>query len=219
MRFAVVGEGLTDFKVLKNLLIGYFKDKNLPVTRLLPVDEEPVGWPNVLKFLTTKEFRDGVENTDYTIVQIDTGECQDWGEGLNNIGSDSSLIDNLIASVKTILINKIGQDFYNANNNKILFAITVNEIECWLLPFNTTTKAHFSKIVGCANAIEKLANKRGFSIHQKNYQDGKHYDELSKGMKKNKDLLSKGKLNPSLKIFIDVLDSSFDVNNPNDEEE
>lgn len=209
MRFAVVGEGLTDFKVLKNLLIGYFKDKNLPVTRLLPVDEEPVGWPNVLKFLTTKEFRDGVENTDYTIVQIDTGECQDWGEGLNNIGSDASLIDNLIASVKTVLINKIGQAFYNANSNKILFAITVNEIECWLLPFNSTTKAHFSKIVGCVNAIEKLANKRGFSIHQKNYQDGKHYDDLSQDMKKNKELRKKSQLNPSLKVFIDVLDTAF----------
>lgn len=209
MRFAVIGEGKTDFKVIKNLLIGFFSDKNLPITRLLPKDNEPVGWGNVLNYLSTQEFRDGVENNDYTIVQIDTKECAEWNENLINIGDDITRIEEFVASIKTILINKIGVDFYNENQNKILFAITIHEIECWLLPFNTTTKAHVSKIVGCENAIEKIVSKRGFSIHQKNYQDGKHYDDLSKDMKDHKILLKRGQLNPSLKLFLDILQATF----------
>lgn len=209
MRFAVAGEGLTDFVVLKNLLIGFFKDKNLPVNRLLPKDKEPVGWGNVLKFLPSKEFQDGVEYSDYTIVQIDTKECEEWNEGLRNIGDNDSMADSFIKDVITVLINKIGQEFYNTNNNKILFAITVHDMECWLLPFNTTAPAHQSKMVNCVTALEHIANKRGFSIHQKNNQDSKYYIDFSKEMKDKNNLINKSKLNPSLKIFIEMLETNF----------
>lgn len=209
MRFAVVGEGKTDYKILKNLLIGFFNNKNLPVTRLLPKENEPVGWGNVFKYLSTEEFRNGVENNDYIVVQIDTKECADWEERIPNIGSDTTRIDEFVQSVKNTLIERIGLDFYRTNERKIVFAITIHEIECWLLPFITTNKAHFSKMVGCENAVEKIANKQGFSIHQKNYQEGKHYDDLSQGMKNRKQLLEKSKLNPSLGLFINILIENF----------
>lgn len=209
MKFSFVGEGLTDFKVIKNLMIGYFNDKNLLITRLLPRDKEPVGWGNVLKYLPTDEFKAGVDNSDYTIIQIDSDKCEDWGKGLTNIGSDATRIEEFINSIKVVLINEIGNPFYETNRNKILFAIAVYEIECWLLPFNSNTKAHFSKLVGCTNTIEKIANVRGFSINQKNYEGGKHYEDLSKGMKDNKELLKKSELNPSLKAFVDLLKTTF----------
>jgi len=209
MRFAIVGEGLTDFKVLKNLLIGFFKDKNLPVTRLLPKDKEPVGWGNVLKFLPSFEFQNGVENTDYIIVQIDTNECADWNEELVHVGDKAAEIDGFMDSVIAVLIKRIGEEFYDANKAKIIFAVCIHEIECWLLPFNAQQKAHQTKIVGCANAIEQIAQKAGYSIHQKNYEEGKHYDDLSKEMKSNKELVQKGKLNPSLNSFLNSLTRTF----------
>jgi hypothetical protein len=205
MRFAIVGEGLTDFKVLKNLLIGFFKDKNLPITRLLPVDKEPVGWGNVFQFLTTNEFQKGVGFADYTLIQVDTNECADWNVGLAHIGDDVEAVNEFIDKIAKILIAKMGNEFYEANKNKIIFAICVHEIECWLLPFNAEQVAHHAKMIGCANAIERIAQKNGYSIHQKNYQEGKHYDDLSKEMKSNKDLLKKGSINPSLKYFLDSL--------------
>lgn len=207
MRFAIVGEGLTDYVVLKNLLIGFFSNKDLPITRLLPKDREPVGWGNVLKYLTTTEFRDGVEYTEYTIIQIDTKECEDWNEGIKLVDDKDEKIDDFIEKIKTILINKIGLEFYESNISKIFFAISVHEIECWLLPFNTDNKAHQRKLVGCFNAIENIANKHGFSLNQKNYEAGKHYDILSKGIKSNRELKSKNVLNPSLKVFIESLKS------------
>ena len=60
MRFLIAGEGLTDFIVLQNLLRGFFNDKNLSATRLLPKDKEPVGWGNLFNYLTTEEFKQAV---------------------------------------------------------------------------------------------------------------------------------------------------------------
>lgn len=209
MKFAVVGEGLTDIKVLRNLLTGFFNDKNLPVTKLLPKDKEPVGWPGVLKYLSTEDFRKSFEFNDYCIIQIDTDKCEDWRVGLRNICSDVSKIDDFINEVKNALIIKIGSDYYNSLKDRIIFAISVHEIECWLLPFNSSQKAKYSKIVTCSTAIEEIANRQGFSIKQKNYQDGKFYDELSKEMRTHRELLAKAPLNPSLNIFIDNLSAIF----------
>ena len=209
MRFAIAGEGRTDFIVLKNLLIGFLNDKNLAVTRLLPKDKEPVGWGNVLNYLSTEEFRIGALNTDFVVVQIDTDKCEDWNVGLKNIGDNISEVESFINAVIDMLKTKIGADFYQPNESKILFAITVHDIECWLLPFNIHLSAKQAKIVGCYKALESVATKQGFSLNQKNYEDGKHYETLATEMKKNKILMEKHSLNPSLKIFIEKLLVAF----------
>ena len=209
MRFLIAGEGLTDFIVLQNLLRGFFNDKNLSATRLLPKDKEPVGWGNLFNYLTTEEFKQAVPFSDYTIVQIDTGTCQEWKEGIVSIDSKKTDLVPFIESIKTILVNKMGLNFYTEHQEKILFAICVHDIECWLLPFNATQPAHHKKLVGCVTTIEKIANEKGFSIHEKNYQEGKHYETLSKPMRDNGQLMNKGKLNESLSLFINELTKVF----------
>lgn len=208
MRFSIVGEGLSDYIVLKNLLVGFFNDKNLPVTRLLPKDKEPVGWGNVFAYLATEEFRNGVANTNYCIVQIDTKECDEWNERIRNIGDNAALINDFITAVIAVLKSKIGS-IDESQKQKIIFAVSVHEIECWLLPFNSDKQAQSKKLAGCSNAIEFIANKKGFSIHQKFYQEGKNYDTLSKEMKDNKSLMGKATQNPSLAIFVDTLSNIF----------
>lgn len=210
-RFAVAGEGLTDFIVIKNLLIGFFNDKNLPITRLLPEKREAFGWSNLFDQLSKSRFRDAFEFTDYVIVQVDSGTCDQWKEGLTHIGDDEALIGQLVKKIVQVLITKIGEPFYSENKGKIIFAVAVHDIECWLLPFNATKGSDKSKLVNCARSVEQIAQKRGFSIHQKNYQDGKNYDDLSKEMAKNKLLMSLYEANPSLKIFIDKMLEAFPV--------
>jgi hypothetical protein len=206
---AFAGEGLTDFKVIKNLLIGFFNDKNLPITKLKPKETEPAGWGNLFDYITTPEFRDGVDYSDYTIIQIDTDRCEEWKDDIKHIGDDESQIEQFIKKVSASLIKRIGNDFYLANRHKLLFAICIHDIECWLMPFNANQSAHHSKIVGCQNALEKIAQKNGFSIHQKYYEEGKFYEILSQDMKKHKILMQKYSLNPSLKIFIETLLNTF----------
>jgi hypothetical protein len=208
-RFLFIGEGLTDFKVLKNLFVGFFKDKNLSFYRLLPKDKEPVGWGNVLNYLSTDEFKGAFDVADHIVIQIDTDRCEDWNEGLNHIGDDTDKLGDFVQEVIAALIRRIGFDFYTQNKDKILFAISAHDIECWLLPFIADQPAHQSKMVGCVNAVERIAQKKGFSIHQKNYEDGKHYEDFSQGMKNHNILMHKYSSNPSLKIFIDSLKTAF----------
>ena len=204
MRFLIAGEGLTDFIVLQNLLRGFFNDKNLSATRLLPKDKEPVGWGNLFNYLTTEEFKQAVPFSDYTIVQIDTGTSQEWKKDITSIDSKTTDLIPFIEAIKTVLINK-------QCHNLSYFSY----IECWLLPFNATLPAHQKKMVGCVNAIEKLANEKGFSINEKNYAGGKHYDILSKPMRGNGELITKGKLNESLSFsFMNYQKSLKKIDNP-----
>jgi hypothetical protein len=208
-RFAVAGEGLTDFIVIRNLLIGFFNEKNLPITRLLPENKEAFGWGNLFDQLSKDRFRAAFEFIDYVVVQVDSGTCDEWKEGLTHIGDDESLIEELIKKIVQVLITKIGEPFYSENKSKIIFAVAVHDIECWLLLFNATKSSDKSKLVNCTRSVEQIAQKRGFSIHQKNYQGGKNYDDLSKEMTKNKQLMSLYEANPSLKIFIDSMLEAF----------
>lgn len=207
-RFAFVGEGVTDRAVINNILIGFFNDKNISLTSLHP--ENPIipgGWSNTLTYISTQEFKDNIEEEyfDFVIIQIDTNECEEWGEGLQKKDIDENNIDEFIKSIQCVVIKKIGEEFYTNNKEKIIFAITVHEIECWFLPFISSTKAHQKKIINCVTTVEKIANKKGFSINQKNYQSGKNYNLLSGEMKNNKTLMKKYTLNPSLKYFINNL--------------
>jgi hypothetical protein len=181
----------------------------LSINRLLPREKEPVGWSNLFKYLNSQEFKDAFDFAEFVVVQIDTGTCEDWKENIKNIGDDDTQIESFIKKVKEILIKKIGDEFYSLHKEKILFAICVHDIECWLLPFNTDKRAIYSKMVGCQNAIERIANKNEFSIDQKGYQESKYYDDLSKDMKKYKILMQNYSLNPSLRIFINTLLEAF----------
>ncbi|HWK07736.1 MAG TPA: hypothetical protein VNS58_29090 [Puia sp.] len=205
MSFAVVGEGKTDHIVLRNLLVGFTGNKNLIVTRPLPEGDEPVGWGNLFNFLASDRFRKIFDFEGHVIVQIDTGTCEDWDENLKHIGTDTEQIGDFIENIKKVLIKKMGEGFYDEQKDRILFAICVHDIECWLLPFNSTLPSHHAKLVGCLNTLEHILNPKGISLHQKNYKEGKHYDDLSKLMKNRKDLTKKAALNASLKIFIDDL--------------
>jgi hypothetical protein len=209
MRFAIAGEGLTDFTIMKNLLIGFFNDKNLSVRRLLPESNEPFGWANLFDQLSKDIFRNSFEFNDYIIVQIDSGTCEDWKEGLRHIGDDESLLHDFIHQIVQVLAKRIGEAFYTGNKAKIIFAIAVHDIECWVLPFTSDKSSDHAKMVNCLNSTERIANKKGFSLNQKNYREGKHYEDLSKGMTKQKDLMQLYTYNPSLRVFVDNLIQIF----------
>lgn len=213
MTFGVIGEGITDFKVVKNLLIGFFNNKNLQVNQLYPEQTQPGGWSNVLAYLQSEKFSQSLMFNDYVIVQIDTKECEEWKAEINNIGDKEELLEDFINKVEQFLISKIDTNVYSEYKRNIIFAITIHEIECWLLPFISEKKAEHKKLVTCSKTVERIANKIGISINQKNYADGKHYDDFSSEMKKQKELLAKSELNPSLKVFMDKLQKTFPKEN------
>src|SRR5258705_6133931 len=164
IRFSVVGEGQPDHIIIRIIIHGFFNDKSIVVNRLFPEDKESGGYDRVFKFLATKEFRIGIENCDYIVVQIDTNECQTWNEGITHIGGSASeeKIDQFIEVVKKVLIKKIGED-YPSFENKIIFAITVHDLECWFFPFHSNLSAEQSKILSCKKTMAKIAGTQGLT--------------------------------------------------------
>lgn len=207
LKFGLACEGATDQAVIENILCGFYNNKNLrqeikafqPLfdeTQQKQLEGEFGGWEILLKFLSTKRFRQEVINNHYMIIQIDTdvSEHKNFGVSQNNL-STKELIEN----VKKRLIAQIDskKPFYEAYQEKIIFAISVHSLECWILPLHKDLKSE--KTTGCFETLQRECK----SIKViKEYQS---YDELSRPLLKNKKLLQIATKNSSLQIFINCL--------------
>ena len=139
---------------------------------------------------------------DAVIVQIDTDVCQDFGV-IRVDGNGRELEPSeLIEKVKETLIDRIGPEFYQAVAYKILFAITVDSIECWLLPLHYTD-GRAIKYKNCVDTLNQKLQADGWTIGHKN---DRVYEELSRPFKKKKELILASKKQVSLKHFITELD-------------
>lgn len=83
-KFGLACEGVTDQIVIENILCGFYKnleDLDEDIQPLQPPFDETTkkqsdfsNWELLLKYLSTKRFRDDVLNSEYIIIQIDTDD-------------------------------------------------------------------------------------------------------------------------------------------------
>lgn len=106
----------------------------------------------------------------------------------------------MVAKVAEKLKEIIGDADIEFYGDRIIFAICVDEIECWLLPLWDTAKA--AKCEGCTNTLNRALAKADKAPLNK---DPRRYEAASSEYTKRKELLVKGIKNPSLKIFLDEL--------------
>jgi hypothetical protein len=213
--FALVCEGVTDHAVLKNILLGYFQDQPriLRITQRQP-DSDATGeatwqqfgnWENVFRYLKEGMHRDALEFNEYLVVQVDTdaSEHQNFGVPQREAGQPLSpevLVERVAAKLREIL----GPEDCATYGGRLIFAICVQQIECWLLPL-WETGAKAAKTSGCLQTLNAaLARKNERTI---NPDDKKvpPYDNASRGYRKRAVLLAEGVKNPSLAVFINDL--------------
>jgi hypothetical protein len=173
--FGLITEGITDQEVISNILFGYFDNPDLVITELQPLRDETDrnksqnfgGWGNLIEYCKSEVFKYAFQTIDYLIVQIDTDVCEDYGISKKEKGKDLTP-EQLITKVIEKFITILGQDFYEKLKSRIIFAIAVHSIECWLLPIYYTDKKR-EKIVGCLDALNReLVKKEKFTIDKKN---------------------------------------------------
>ena len=206
--FAGVVEGVTDKRVITNILAGYFNNPDINVTWLQPRDREPIantkeppaGWTRVLKYCKTKQFKNAFQENEYVIIHIDTDVSpkETFDIPHHDESGEQLTTEDLIAKVIDKFRSLIGEDFYDQYADKIIFAIAVHSIECWLLPLCLPNKK--AEIDDCINILKR-------DLPDFKSKDYRYYQRISMEYTNHISLLKLYAENPSLKIFIEGLAS------------
>ena len=209
-KFGIAGEGITDQIVIENILCGFYKDYDdldnevrytQPPTDETDSKKQPPkgGWTRLFNYLGSELFLDDILNDEYMIIQVDTDVSEEIGF---EVSRNCSTIE-LIEKVRERLILEINKNnnAYNQHEDKIIFAISVHSLECWILPLYLTKKGEvihkcFEKLI---KEVPKVSKKLKVN---KNSND---YDKLSRDFLKHKILIEKASENSSFQIFINAL--------------
>ncbi len=213
--FGIVSEGVTDQIVVENILQGYFgaEEPTVNYVQPLPASEPtPGGWGLVFKFFELGEHKRALQFNDYLIVQIDTDVSEQKGYDVpHHVGGLELSPKDLVARVIQKFEGIVGAEFWAAHGHRLLFAIAVHGIECWLLPllYNDNRNA---KITGCLESANRELSKRNkaplsTSGHKGESKNPRAYQEVSREYAKWKRLHAIYDKNPSLKLFIEHLDA------------
>lgn len=141
--FGLAAEGITDQVTLENILCGYFENPDLedeikylqpPFDKTDEKKNKAGGWGKLKKYLAHQRFHDDVLNCKYIIIQIDSDISPEMGIPHQNENSEidirlliEEIIKHLISVIETAKSN-----FYLQNAEKIIFAVSVHSLECWL---------------------------------------------------------------------------------------
>jgi hypothetical protein len=142
MRIGIISEGHTDRAVIVNLLRGLTSIDSNDVVPIRPIDNfdetdiaalppETFGsWTNVKNECEDrgkiKSFL-SIEGNDYVIIQIDSAESDQYGINRPVKNPDYSTI------LRSLIIDKIREWLQNEFEENILYAISIEEVEAWMI--------------------------------------------------------------------------------------
>jgi hypothetical protein len=209
----LISEGITDQVVIRNILYGYFDTNDLDLNPLTPVRDATdasritgsSGWPAVIEYVKSSNFDEAFRFLDYVILHLDTDACEEYGVSRREDGEELTPLA-LLDKVRAKFREWIGDERFERRKERILFAIAVDSIECWLLPlYYENNKAQRQKTVNCLNPLNQALGKAvGFTISAKNPD---YYKRASEDYSKHRVLLRVCKHNPSLNAFIEELNT------------
>jgi hypothetical protein len=209
---ALIAEGPSDHAVMRSFLAAYFEAPELVVNALQPPPNVPGGWTEVLRYCASPEFAAAFAFNDLVLVQIDTDVCEEACFGVSRRGPDGAPLapDALVERVVERLVERIGVGVFAAYRERILFAVCVDAIECWLLPLYFDD-ARREKTASCLRTLnEQLTAREGFSIDVAHKQTA-YYEKLLRRHKchRRRTLAGIAPRNPSLARFVRDLDARF----------
>ncbi len=211
MTFGLIGEGVTDQILLEQILIGFLKEEEVLVKPLQPLPNESGGWSQVFHYCESGDFKQALAFNDFLVVQIDT----DFMSGPDvpeqyRIELKDLDVEKTVLAFKEKLADLIGEAFFVEYKTQIIFAIAVDEIECWLLPaYFENHKKKAAKTQNCINTLNTVLKQReGFYIEGKKRE---YYEQLARNFRKRKDILKYAKKNPSFQIFVEELETKVAI--------
>ena len=211
-KIGIVSEGVSDYRVLNHIISRYLKELDVYTIPLNPKQNKGKqigfsGWQGVLNYISGTDeknlFIEALkEDCEYVVVQIDTDVCAEYG--VEHLTDD---LPQLWKNVCNNLSNRIPTDF---DKSKLIFAISIDETECWLIHFVDDNKKNCENIDRCVNLVNKSIKKQNLFIDRDNKNsDGAKsaYEYILKQKKKPKDIKECSEYNYGFKKLIEQLDT------------
>lgn len=164
--FGLVTEGITDQAVLENIINGIVLAKTDDEADF--VFSQPAqgvgkqkndgGWERVFEFLATEDLMiDALEKVSFLVIHLDSdqGTHKNFGVALLDAAGKPRPTIDIISDVKNVLISKISPAVYLKYRDKLVFAIAVHSLECWLLPLFGKKRSRANEV----NCERKLAHE------------------------------------------------------------
>lgn len=204
MTFGLITEGPTDQIVLHTLLARYI-DPNVDIRTVQPNTDSTDkaahfgGWRLVLNYCQSPDMVAVLEANDYVIIQMDTDVCDDYGVSKRQ-GELDLTGDEIVAQTKEVIIANIGAELYSKHKEKVIFAISYESIECWLLPLYFTDNSR-TKTLNCCEKLNQELIKKGFTIDC-NSKAPRYYNKICREIKSRKQVEAMSAHNGSFNQFV-----------------
>lgn len=165
LKFGLACEGITDHAVLESILLGTFDNLDEDeIIRLQPSDPQKGGWNALIQYLGHSRFREDLNIVTYVIIQIDTDIAEDANiqiqDDNGNRLSDQQIVLNTISRLTQEIENN-HKDYVDIQG-KIIFAISVESIECWLINSHARDSSEYcNHDIKCFDTLKHLIEKIG----------------------------------------------------------
>jgi hypothetical protein len=222
MTFALITEGASEFNILKKIVSVLYKNEDPICNPIQPKLEDSGkqdgagGWNEVLKYCEREEELKSifVEN-DYLIIQIDTDQSQ---QQPFNVAQPNGIKDDaLVNAVRDRLCSSLPESVRTNYLNRIIFAVCVQTVECWLLPiYFVDEKANLRKsTLTCLDKLNrelKRLNKKTIPAASKNSAHSIiAYKEAMSDWRKANDVIKSARSQHSLKLFIEEISNKVSL--------
>ena len=142
----LICEGVSEINIMTRIISKYFNEE----TDVNPIEPETIlengrriqkdgsygGWQQVLRHCNDETITNILDFNDYLVIQIDSDTSGQVGYDVNPLNDDGKHKEDsmLYNDIKERLHKNISKEVLEKYAGRILYAICINEIECWLLP-------------------------------------------------------------------------------------
>lgn len=214
MNFNIVAEGNTDFRVLRTIIESIIDGAvvNILVPSVDAYSHKTVGragWENVVDYLKSNLLVDALDYSDYLVIQIDTDECEHINYNACSITlaeEDMKLFYETIKSKIIEWINSYCPNTYEQYQDKIIFAICIHSLECWLLGlYVKQNELSRIKIHSGFDHLNRALSRHNLCLSET--KDPNQYEEIARPFRRRKNHENPRSYSYSLDRFICVLES------------
>jgi hypothetical protein len=204
--FALITEGITDQVAISAVLYGFYDDEPeiRPVQPLRDATDEArqgnrAGWEKVFEYCSQDDFAVLFATNDYVIIQVDTDVCghRNFPISLADENGERSATD-LVEEVKSFISAKFAPAILQAYGHRILYAIPVHSLECWLLPVYGATAGDRGRTKNCEVHLTRVLNRKDLEFKK----DYRTYTKLAKPLEKHVGIDLVSAHNESFRIFV-----------------